>query len=150
VWDATQRFLCHVAVCNSHCSHMLLLFCSVGCNTAISPSHIAVCNSHCSHMLLLFCSVGCNTGIFPSHIAVCNSHCSHMLRVRQNCLRAPYMAVCMVIFLLESPYMHLIYICKYGFGQPYMLLLYRSVGCNTVLASTRGLVERSTKVATDA
>jgi hypothetical protein len=31
------------------------------------------------------------------------------------------MAVCMVISLLKIPYVHRIYVCMYGFGQPYTL-----------------------------
>ena len=39
-------------------------------------------------------------------------------RVGQNRICTPYMAVCMVIFLLKIPYIHRIYVCMYGFVQP--------------------------------
>jgi len=44
---------------------------------------------------------------------------AQMSRVGQNRICLPYMAVCMLISLLEIPYMHRIYICMYGFGQPH-------------------------------
>jgi hypothetical protein len=39
-------------------------------------------------------------------------------RVGQNCTCAPYLTVCMAISLLKMPYIHRIYVCMYGFGQP--------------------------------
>jgi hypothetical protein len=47
------------------------------------------------------------------------SNYANMCRVGQNRIPAPYMAVCMVIFLLKIPYKHRIYVCMYGRGQPY-------------------------------
>jgi len=43
-----------------------------------------------------------------------------IFRVGQNRICTSYMTVCMVIFLLKLPYIHRIYICMYGFGQPYV------------------------------
>ena len=41
-----------------------------------------------------------------------------MVRVGQNRIYTPYMAACMVISLLEMPYMHRIYVRIYGSCQP--------------------------------
>jgi hypothetical protein len=38
--------------------------------------------------------------------------------VGQDRICTPYMTVCMVISLLKIPYIHCIYICMHGFGQP--------------------------------
>jgi hypothetical protein len=42
-----------------------------------------------------------------------------MSRVGQNRMYIPYMTVCMMITLLNIPYIHPIYIYMYGSGQPY-------------------------------
>jgi hypothetical protein len=39
-------------------------------------------------------------------------------RVGQNRICTPYMAVCTIISPLRIPYIHRIYLCMYGFGQP--------------------------------
>jgi hypothetical protein len=44
-------------------------------------------------------------------------------RVGQNRICTPYMTVCMVNYLLKMPYIHHIYVCMYGFGQPYCFVV---------------------------
>jgi hypothetical protein len=43
----------------------------------------------------------------------------HTPRVGQNRKCTPYMTECMVISLLIIPYIHCIYVCMCGFGQPF-------------------------------
>jgi len=66
----------------------------------------------------------------PEPFAVCDHHpcCKYvfavmpitriMNRVGQNRTCTPYMTVCMVTSLLKMPYIHRVYVCVYGFGQP--------------------------------
>ena len=42
-----------------------------------------------------------------------------MLRVGQNRICTPYMAVYVVVFLPKAPYIHCINVCTYVFVQPY-------------------------------
>jgi len=45
-------------------------------------------------------------------------------RADQNRIRTPYMTVCMVISLLQVPYIWWIYVRMCGFGQPYQYTIY--------------------------
>ena len=53
-----------------------------------------------------------------------NMQLTQIYRVGQNRIPAPYMTVCMVISLLEIPYVHRIYLEMYGSGQPYKYACY--------------------------
>jgi hypothetical protein len=59
------------------------------------------------------------SALMHCHAAQCLSACHILIfRVVQNRICMLFMTVCAVNFLFEMPYIHRMYVCMYGLGQP--------------------------------